>query len=945
MTRREKIQLRQTTLLGVAVTLIVAAVDHFGWLSSLENWLYDQRARHCRYFTPPPTDRLVHLDIDDSSLEAIGRWPWPRATLASVVDELHAVGAKTIAFDVVFSDPQPVQWVGDLTGDFRKLDHDALFSEAIGRHGNVVLPIAFVAAGRRSPLYQQMVHVLMNDLEIEPPAMISELERVGLKIGAWSGVDMDRFVVARAEAIYKRIDRLSGADPTLGPQQLRSRLLPRTVASGITDSALTRLLEKQSLLVQAERSAQRFAIAHWDRAVSAPGASAGLPPIPSLSDAASSVGSVYYTPDDDGVVRSVDLLVEYRGRLFPQLGLAAACDYLGIDVRKIRIESDRLDILGPSGPDSDIRLPLHSRPAATGSTFSDLAFDLPWFGKINAWETMYDPAHRAPTQHLPVTAVWRAIETRQAIVSNNRYADDAIGFLLANSDLSKLASFQEHHFPIEDPFVRRPLIESLLNDPYILEVLRLYQQQRDDAQPLDESGVRFLASYEALTTLSKQTQRLGEQLTQQRLALGEAVGNKAVLVGWTATAAVADFVPTSLHTKCPGVAVHGVVFNAILTGEIWRRTPPWMAPAITVAMGVLATVFRSVFNTRAATISCLILLIGHVFFDGYVAFDYGNRLLASAAPLTAIVSVWAIVTVYRFVVERADRARITRRFQRYVDPALVNYVAEHAENARFDGQVRELTVVFTDLVGFTTITEKLQERTVQILNEYMEMMVPIIRAQQGYVNKFLGDGIMFFFGAPMPNPRHARDAILTAIKLRRAMRDFNTILNAKGLPPLNMRVGISSGLMVVGDAGPANASDYTVLGDAVNLGARLESANKQTGTWILCNDRAKELAGDEFLFRPVGLLNVVGKTSGVMTYEPLCLQEDAAEPQRLIVHQTTEMVQAFIAGDFEKCLIVADLMTQTYRDCRLAQLYLDLVTRYMQTPPINFAGQIVLESK
>src|SRR5207342_3121571 len=141
--------------------------------------------------------------------------------------------------------------------------------------------------------------------------------------------------------------------------------------------------------------------------------------------------------------------------------------------------------------------------------------------------------------------------------------------------------------------------------------------------------------------------------------------------------------------------------------------------------------------------------------NGIVFFDYGNRIFGVAAPLTSAFLVWSSLTIIRYVSDKAQQRRIESRFRSYVDPELVNYVKEHEETERFDGQIKTMTVVFTDLAGFTSISEKLRERTVPLLNRYMSLMLPIIRENRGMWNKFLGDGIMFFFNAPRDNPDHA----------------------------------------------------------------------------------------------------------------------------------------------------------------------------------------------
>jgi adenylate cyclase len=280
-----------------------------------------------------------------------------------------------------------------------------------------------------------------------------------------------------------------------------------------------------------------------------------------------------------------------------------------------------------------------------------------------------------------------------------------------------------------------------------------------------------------------------------------------------------------------------------------------------------------------------------------------------------------------------------------VDKKLVDYVIEHPE-VNFDGQVREMSVVFTDLAGFTSMAETLRERTIPILSDYLSIMVPVIRRHDGLLNKFLGDGIMFFFNAPKDDPEHAAKAVAACLDMQRATTEFAEEQVKKGLPRLAMRCGVSTGDMVVGDSGPVEYRDYTVLGDNVNFASRLESANKVTGTSILISHRTVELLGDRFLVRPVGKLQVVGKKEGVMTYEPLAPLDDATGEQRVLCSVSAEMVAAYVSGDFARCIKVAGQMDQQFGPTKLGELYRRTSMRYIEEPPGGeFVGNLILTEK
>jgi adenylate cyclase len=369
---------------------------------------------------------------------------------------------------------------------------------------------------------------------------------------------------------------------------------------------------------------------------------------------------------------------------------------------------------------------------------------------------------------------------------------------------------------------------------------------------------------------------------------------------------------------------------------------------------VLATLAVSFFPPGKALLASVLLILGYLALNGYVLFDYGNLVLGAAGPLVAVGAVYSGGTLAKLAVERWERARITRRFSSYVDPKIVAYVIKHPDLRHFEGQVREMTVSFCDVVGFTTLTEKYGSDTVPMLNELWGVMVPVIRANGGIVNKFLGDGIMFFFGAPEQSSNHARDAVAAVLAMRRALHlEYNEkIAPSRKWPPLALRWGVSTGNMVVGDAGSADtgaggAADYTVLGDNVNLCSRLEGANKAVGTSALVTGRTVELAKDAgILFRPVGKLCVVGKHEGVMAYEPLARMDDATDAQKRLAADTRAMVEAFLGGRLPECVAAIDRVESLHGPSKLTALYRDRCEWFLRDPsPEPFDCQIVLTEK
>lgn len=1000
MTRTDRRLLAHTGLLGTGLTLLVGGAVLSGWLAPLERRLSDRRSRDFQFFNPTPTDRLVHLDIDDPSLDAIGAWPWKRSTLAGIIDELHIAGAKAVALDILFPEAAPPEIVEDPPGAYRTIHHDENFATAIRRNGSVLIPLSLTIEQAIPPQRADIVMALEENLERTIEQTRTAVANRRGKPLPQIDISTSTYIIARREAMRRRIRKAMDADPDIEKTVLQSLLLPHAVTT-ITHTPEIRLFENQFAKHVAMRMLQRFARPASDHEGPLIRTRANFPPISRISREIAQTGFVDYDPDPDGVIRSIPLWVACGEHLYPQLGLALACMTLGIGPETLILDSHQ--VRWPAGQNAPAAIPVRREASIPGRDTAGMIMDIPWFGPTGSWPRMYG---NFGAQHLPAVKVWEVRQTTEKIIYNNRNLDHALMAIFALADETMLEEMKQTPIDADDFDARQPRIaiaidtaafilpmfgegtpkdlereaglareaeqqrlESLLRslpgldddamdqslatlDPDDAEHLRMFMDPATLAAYLerfeDSTRVmyeRFVEATDAVPTFVEENTALVEQLRAGRHTLREQLQGRAVLMGWTALGKV-DYKVTPLHPRCPGHVIHGVIFNAIMTGHVLRHLADHYATIVTLLIGLVATACAAWLTPVRALIAAIALAGAYWVVNGLLLYDYAGLLLQAAGPTTVVGIVWGGCTVYRFVIERRERTRITRRFSSYVDPALVNYVVEHSEQVRLDGQIRELSVVFTDLAGFTTLSERLQERTVPLLNDYMGRMVPVIREHNGYVNKFLGDGMMFFYGAPRENDDHASDAVATVLDMQLLMKSFNQELISDGLPEVSMRAGISSGEMVVGDAGSADASDYTVLGDTVNLAARLESANKVTGTDILINDRTATLVGERFLLRPVGRLQVVGKTQGVMVYEPLTTTEHAMDEHLRVVALSRAVVDAYQQADINGCLAAIGAAEKAIGSHKLTDLYRRECAALKRTPPGDaFNGCIVLTEK
>jgi adenylate cyclase len=239
-----------------------------------------------------------------------------------------------------------------------------------------------------------------------------------------------------------------------------------------------------------------------------------------------------------------------------------------------------------------------------------------------------------------------------------------------------------------------------------------------------------------------------------------------------------------------------------------------------------------------------------------------------AQPLAAMALALFAGTAYRYFVEDYQKRIVKRLFGRYVSKDVYEQLIAHPDRAELGGKRREMSVLFSDIRGFTTVTESGNpEELVAQLNEYFSRMVDIVFRHKGTVDKFVGDMVMALYGAPLDDPGHAEHAVATAIEMVRELGELNKGWKARGMPGLDIGIGVNSGEMIAGNIGSSSIMSYTVIGDNVNLGARLESLNKEYGTRIIISDATRTRLKGNYDIRALGDVVVKGKTRPVAIFQ------------------------------------------------------------------------------
>ncbi|OGR84923.1 MAG: hypothetical protein A2901_01505 [Elusimicrobia bacterium RIFCSPLOWO2_01_FULL_54_10] len=424
---------------------------------------------------------------------------------------------------------------------------------------------------------------------------------------------------------------------------------------------------------------------------------------------------------------------------------------------------------------------------------------------------------------------------------------------------------------------------------------------------------------------------------------------KVVLVGSTALG-LYDHYPTALESSTPGLYMHANVIEN-LWDRMWanRFLEPVTKKLSYFLIFIFAIAVGAIISNFSATLGAIstVGLAAMFWMFGYYFMIHKLYYIELVAPTASLVGSYLTVFFYRFIVEQKEKAGIKKAFGVYVNPHVVEAIAKNPEALKLGGEMREMTVMFSDVAGFTTISEKLSpEELVQLLNLYLTAMTDTIMKLDGTVDKYEGDAIMAFWGAPLAQPRHAQLACQAVLENRERLRELNVDLEKKGLQQLFARCGLNTGPMNVGNMGSSQKFNYTVMGDSVNLASRLEGANKQYGTMLMVSESTYAAAKDDIEVRELDILRVKGKNLPIKVYELVCGKGQLTDAHKKAFEIYSEGLELYRKRQFKKALLKFEQVCEILNDDGPAKTYMNRSKEYIKSPPPeNWDGVFVMTTK
>lgn len=413
----------------------------------------------------------------------------------------------------------------------------------------------------------------------------------------------------------------------------------------------------------------------------------------------------------------------------------------------------------------------------------------------------------------------------------------------------------------------------------------------------------------------------------------ELLKNKILLIG-TSAPGLLDMRSTPVDAVYPGVEVHANMIAGILDQDI-KQKPTYMLGAETLlllAVGTALSLLLPMMSPGRMTLVAGGTLIGAGVINVWL-WQSENLDLPMANGLMLIVGLFVMNMTYGYFFESRTKRQLTSLFGQYVPTELVDEMSKNPEQVSMEGDSREMTILFSDVRGFTKISEGLDPKELSLLmNEFLTPFTRVIYKHRGTVDKYMGDCIMSFWGAPLQDPDHARNAVLAGFEMFRALREIQQKFKARGWPEIRMGVGINTGRVSVGNMGSEVRVAYTVMGDAVNLASRLESITKQYRVDFIVGENTKA-AAPGFVYREIDMVRVKGKDKPVSIYEPVGIEGEVEADKLEEIKLFHQVLKKYRKQDWDGAELLLLSLQQMYPKSRLYKTFVDRIAFFRANPP------------
>ncbi len=828
-----------------AVALFFSVLSLFSFFQAGEKRIFDIFL----HIKPAVTEdkSILLLDIDDPSIAQVGVWPWSRDIMADGLILMKEMGAKYTVFDIEYTEQSPL---GVNAGILNKEIPNLFGSEFNTIDQNVTDLFSAIASGSLSIGDASDYLSDLKDMNEEARnALLKKVSDIARDNDAYLGTSARFFNKA-----FFTVNMLPYVEGTLTYEHKKL---------AFDKIKLNKIKDIDGGVWSAKDIRPVI--------------------IPILKNAAG-IGFPNVTVDSDGVMRAVRLVEEFKGSYAPQLVFSPLLDLLGnpeVNVYKNKITIKNAEIPGKDSADINIPLTVDGRMLINWPKKNYLDS----FRHLSYYELVLNKELESRLienlKNMSDAGYLSYYQGEDDLLSVYNYAEDVKNDIISGGETSAVQDYidiRDYFFTEIGGFINSGAEDALLAD--IDAVILSDEVQEDIKQNYREIKAEVPVVFSAL----KDTYT---SLTDSRERIGKALSGSFCIIGQTGTSTT-DIGVNPFEEEYMNVGIHASIFNTILSGKFLDDLPWWYSSIIALLLSLLVMVivrrFEPIYTVGAGFLFTVLVLAG-----GGGFFLLTGIYLNLLAPVLSVFFTGIFIFIVNFFMLQKEKSFLRNAFSHYLSSDVINDLISNPDKLNLGGEKKRLTAIFTDIQGFSTISEKLDPTDlVKLLNEYLTEMSNIILDLRGTIDKYEGDAIISFFGAPVEYEEHSAHACLSAVKMRRAEKKINEyFLREKMTPvPLFTRIGINTGDMVVGNMGTPKKMDYTIMGNAVNLAARLEGVNKQYGTGILVSEETYKSGGADFTVRQLDRVRVVGINTPVRLYELI-------EEKSMINKVTLEALEIF----------------------------------------------------
>lgn len=874
---------------------------------------------------------ILLVNIDDEAIEQIGAWPWTRDIIGDALVRLRESGSKYAVFDIEYLSPGQ-------TGVNRNYVKTVFPSEYKTVHAEILEYLAgFTEAIATQQIPLDYVNEVGKDMSNSVNEWMNEL----------SGSITSNIFQDNDEYLAHGLHFFGNSFLTINSERINTNEDTEVLNAWAFENRLWHnVLDPKGLIAQENAWTNRKS--DRERGIA--------PAILPLLQAAKGAGFPNVVIDEDGVRRRIELLSEYEGAYVAQLVFAPILDILQPDkIERIGQKLILRNALDPkdieSGNRVTITIPLDGhgqmlinwlkKPFSSASEESDKSF-----------------------RHISIYALVLADEFEQRLIQN---LTDITGYRI--NDASGYLAYHEKAVGLLSRYGNLETWKSgLLDnsrddyDAYFAEKKSFFETYGEYLQGGYDTKIQERIDsikeatgddrYDTLASdikLSFDTFRKNYTIYTEHIArLEKECQNSFCIIGYSGVG-TSDLGVNPFQKSYPNVGTHANIFNTIMNRELITPLAVWVSWILGFVLSIASGLaFRRIKSMRGRLLFGIFSILT-VFVSLAIVFAFFRIYIQLFVPLLSVSLTFLLISILKFIFSEQEKSFLRKAFTMYLSSDVVNQIVADPSLLKLGGEEKQITAFFTDIKSFSSLSEKVTpEHLVEILNKYLTVMSDIVLDQKGTIDKYIGDAIVSFFGAPLDLPDHASRACMAAVRMKQAEERLNVemLANNETPMPIYTRIGINTGAMVVGNMGTDNKMNYTIMGNDVNLAARLEGVNKAYGTWIMVSESTWKQTDNKFLGRKLDRVRVVGIDTPVQLYNIMAVRSEASGKMVALAEKFDSAIAAYIQKKMPEALLLFNKCLEIDPDDAASKIYLDRVRALLKNGiPDDWTDIINMTSK